>query len=119
MSATFDAHFKVGNVTIIRFPLRRMLNAAAIDTRLREITASPPMDTPDTILDFSQVEFISSAVLNKLIVLDRAIRSLGGQLVLCELSPRLRDLLSVTRLDHMLQIVDDQRAALHEFGLTA
>ncbi len=119
MSNTNEAHFKVGDITVIRFVVRRMLSAVAVDTRLREVTASPPMDGPNTVLDFSQVEFISSAVLNRLIVLDRAISSMGGKLVLCGLSSSLRDLFSMTRLDQVFRIVHDQDEALRQFELTA
>ncbi len=114
-----EAHFKVDHVTVVRFMVRRMLDAACVDARITEITASPPMDGPDTVLDFSRVEFISSAVLNKLIVLDRAIESLGGKLVVCGLSPSIRDLLSMTRLDQMFRVATDQETALQQFKLKA
>lgn len=119
MSNTNEARFKIGDITVIRFVVRRMLSTVAVDTRLREVTKSPPTEGIDTVLDFSRVEFISSAVLNRLIVLDRAISSMGGKLVLCGLSSSLRDLFSMTRLDQVFRIVDDQDEALRQFGLPA
>lgn len=107
---------QVGDVTIIRFMVKRMLDAGAIEGRCRDILSSPPKCGPSLVLDFSRVEFISSAVLNKLIVLDRTTQEMGGRLVLCGLSRSLRDLFSMTRLDQVFLIVDDEEEALRELA---
>ena len=110
------AQSQVGDVTIVRFLVKRMLDAGAIEGRCRDISSSPPKYGPSLVLDFSRVEFISSAVLNKLIVLDRTAQEKGGRLVLCGLSRSLRDLFAMTRLDQVFAIVDDEEAALREFA---
>ena len=115
MNTQAEARSKIDDVTIIRFLVKRMLDAAAIDARYREVASSPPKDGPNTVLDFSHVQFISSAVLNKLIVLERAIAERGGQLVLCGFARPLRDVFSVTRLDAAFEIVSDETSALAKF----
>jgi anti-sigma B factor antagonist len=63
------------------------------------------------ILDFCRVAYISSAALNKLIVLHKKISAAHGRLVLCDLRPTVRDVFRVTRLNQKFDIERDQMAA--------
>ena len=55
-------------------------------------------------LDFRAVEALSSAVLGKLVRLHQRVGKAGGRLVLLQLSPFLRDLFHLTRLDSILDV---------------
>jgi anti-anti-sigma factor len=52
-------------------------------------------------LNFGNVDHLSSLVLSKLIKVRNTIEAAGGQLVLCNLSPHLREIFTVTRLESM------------------
>jgi anti-sigma B factor antagonist len=64
------------------------------------------------VLDFSRVEFMSSAALGQLIILDKKLKARGGQLVLCHLRPELREIFVLTKLDRLFDVREDEAEAL-------
>lgn len=56
------------------------------------------LDTPKVLMDFDGVEFISSAILGKLIKLSGKLEEQGGQFKLCSLTERIREVFKVTQL---------------------
>lgn len=73
-------------------------------------------ERPQLILDFSQVRFLSSAAINKLIVMEKRMRARGGKLRLCRMKPAVRDLFGFTHLDSLFAIdedLEDSIKALH------
>jgi HptB-dependent secretion and biofilm anti anti-sigma factor len=56
------------------------------------------------VLDFSEVECVSSAALGRLISLKRRVGALRGQLVLRAVHPDVLDVLRVTRLDQFFTV---------------
>ena len=67
------------------------------------------------LLNFSRVEFLSSAALNKLILLDRSVKKHGGRLKLCSLRPEIQEVFVITRLNQMFDIYDEEADALRAF----
>jgi anti-sigma B factor antagonist len=63
------------------------------------------------ILDCSEVDYISSAALNKLIIFLKKVTASGGRLTLCGLTPTVSEVFAVTRLNQKFNIESDQRAA--------
>jgi anti-sigma B factor antagonist len=63
------------------------------------------------LLDCSHLIFLSSLGLGALIRLDRRLRPSGGRLRLFGLSPDLRELFEITRIDRVVQLCDDRDAA--------
>ena len=67
-------------------------------------------------VDFGRVEFISSRAIGVLIQLHKKTAALrGGLLVVCNLSPRLLELLKITKLDKVLTIKPSQTEAMKHF----
>jgi anti-anti-sigma factor len=56
------------------------------------------------VLDCSNLEYIASAALNKLIVFEKKVSAAQGQLVLRGLTPAVREVFSVTRLNQKFNI---------------
>ncbi len=66
------------------------------------------------VLDFTQVQFISSQAIGILMGLQKKLETLGdGKLVLCGVGPRLRELLKITKLDRLLTIKKTQSDAVN------
>jgi anti-sigma B factor antagonist len=63
------------------------------------------------ILDLSQLDFVTSAVLGKFITLHRRLHRQGGALVLCSLQPNLRETLRASRLLDYFQTADSVESA--------
>lgn len=67
---------------------------------------------PRAVLDLSRLQLITSLLLAKLVVLNREMRQNQGRLILYGLQPVVRDTLASTKLDTILEIANDEEAAL-------
>ena len=67
------------------------------------------------VLDLSQVQYLSSAVLRHLIALYKAIKAEKGDLKLCCVKPEIREVFKITQLDKMIEIKEDLTAAVNSF----
>lgn len=107
---------EIGNVTVVRFVDRKILDAANIQEMGEELFKLIDEDNRSNILlNFTAVEFLSSAALNKLIMLDRKVKAAGGKLKLCDLRPEIHEVFVITRLNQLFQIHDTESVALAAF----
>jgi anti-sigma B factor antagonist len=58
------------------------------------------------ILNFSNVEYLSSAALGKLISLNKKVNAVGSKLLLCDMPPQIFEIFQVTRLDKLFTFGD-------------
>src|SRR5438067_1799117 len=103
----------VGGVTVVKFRGRRVLSEAAVQVvgqQLRDLVERS--GRLQLVLNFGNVERLSSAVLGQVIALERAVRRAGGRLALCGVRPDLFHLLTVTRLDRYLDLYPGEWEAL-------
>ena len=63
------------------------------------------------ILDFSNVQFLSSAVLGLLIRISKRIYEREGQLRLCNINPKIYEIFKITRLNKIFDIYQDIESA--------
>jgi anti-sigma B factor antagonist len=107
---------EVGEVTVVRFIDRKILDTASIQELGEELFSLVEKDSRTSmVLDFTPVEFLSSAALNKLILLDRAVKKAGGQLKLCSLRPEIQEVFLITRLNQMFDIRENEAEAVAAF----
>ena len=64
------------------------------------------------LVDLARVEYISSAGLRSLLVLAKAVKSSGGAMVLCNLVPAVREVMTISGFDNILSLAADRPAAL-------
>ena len=103
-------------ITVVTFIERKILEAAHIMELGEELLQLVDKNgNNDLLLDFSGVEFLSSAALNKLIILDKKIRSIAGRLKMCGMMPEIREVFVITRLTQLFDIVDTCEKALDGF----
>jgi len=92
-------------VTVARFKDRRLLDEATIDLVGNELYALvDDMGCEQVILDFSEVEYMSSSALGKLIKFHKKIQSVAGSLRLCNLKPELQKIFKVLALHKVFKI---------------
>jgi len=87
-----------------------------------ELIRDENASTPRFVLALNRVEHICSGALAGLLKLHREARSLGAELHLAELKPRVRDVIRVMNLHRLLQIherVEDARPSQAAGSLTA
>src|SRR5262245_62829808 len=67
------------------------------------------------LLNFSNVQYLSSAALGKLINLKKKLGAVKGSMKLCCIHPDLLEVFRITRLDQVFEIYNDEQAALDRF----
>jgi len=107
---------EVGGVTVVRFADGKILDASNIEELGVQLFSLVEQDNrKKMLLDFQNVEFLSSAALNKLIILDKKMKGTSGQLKLCSLRPEIHEVFVITRLNQLFEIADDEQSALDSF----
>jgi anti-sigma B factor antagonist len=67
------------------------------------------------LLNFRNVEYMSSAVLGMLVTLNKKIQAAGGKLVLCNIDPAIREVFEITKLDKLFVIRGEEQEGLQAF----
>ena len=96
------------NVTIIAFTDEKILEETVIRALHTSISSVVEQDGPiNLILDFCNVQFLSSAVLGLLIRISKKVYEGGGQLALCNIIPKIYEVFKITRLTNIFDIYED------------
>jgi anti-sigma B factor antagonist len=82
---------------------------------LRETVKSALAQSPNVVLNLSEVNFIDSGGLGTLVALYTTARNAGGAVKLASLSKRVGDLLQVTKLLTIFEVFDDEEMAAQSF----
>jgi anti-sigma B factor antagonist len=94
-----------GAAAVVRFLDRKIIDAANIQELGDELFSLVEKEQKTTlVLNFATVEFLSSAALNKLIILDKKLKAAGGKMRLCNLRPEIYDVFVITRLNQVFEI---------------
>ncbi len=107
---------EVGEVAVVRFVDRKIIDEVAIQELGDELFALVEEENrANLLLNFSGVEFLSSAALGKLITLDKKVKAVGGRLKLSNIRPRIYDVFKITNLNKLFDIKDEEADALAAF----
>ncbi len=103
-------------VTIVRFVDKKILDEANIQELGKELFSLIEEDgRSNLLLNFSSVEFLSSAALGKLITLDKKVKAHNGKLKLSNIRPEIYEVFAITKLNKLFDIKDDEADALAAF----
>ncbi len=69
------------------------------------------------ILDLSGSSYVSSLILASLVYMLKRTKDAGGNLVICSVTARVKEILSVTNLDKIFDIALDRPGAMKLLGL--
>ncbi|MCA9089793.1 MAG: STAS domain-containing protein [Planctomycetaceae bacterium] len=107
---------QIGDVTVARFVDKKILDENNIQIIGNQLFGLIEEDgRKKIVLDFTNVEYLSSAALGKLITLDKKVKTAAGKLRLCSIRPDIYEVFAITRLNKLFDIRDDQEAALAGF----
>ena len=107
---------EVGDVTVVRFRDQKILDDLNIQELGRELSRLVEVENRKRLLlNFSAVEFLSSAALGKLITLDKKVKAAGGTLKLSNIQPEIYEVFAITKLNRLFEIKDDEAEALAAF----
>ena len=109
----------VGELAVVRFVDAKIVDSSNIEEMGDELTALVDKDhIKHILLNFEGVEFLSSAALNKLILLDKKVKEVGGVLRLCNLRAEIMEVFTITRLNRVFDIRKSEKDAMRAFGAT-
>ena len=107
---------EVGEVTVVRFVDRKILDEANIQKLGEELFHLVEVEgRKSLLLNFTSVDFLSSAALGKLITLDKKVKAHGGKLKLCNIRPEIYEVFEITKLNKLFTIHKDEQSALQSF----
>jgi anti-sigma B factor antagonist len=95
----------IGDVTVVNFTDKKILEEATIHAIGDELFGLADQLGPrKMLLNFSNVEYLSSAALGKLIVLNKKVCNVGGQLALCNIDPQIYEVFEITKLNKLFRL---------------
>jgi anti-anti-sigma factor len=104
-----------GDAVVARFTIEVMLSGQLAETFGDQVGAAlGGRERPLLVVDFANVQSISSLGLAKLVTLNRAAEAAGGRLAMCNLQPMVHAILQTTRLTLLLRIYASLREALDD-----
>jgi anti-sigma B factor antagonist len=107
---------KVGEVTVVRFIDKKILDEASIQELGAELFGLvEQLNRKSILLNFNDVEFLSSAALGKLITLDRKVKSAKGRLKMSNIRPEILEVFQITKLNKVFDIRGDEAEAIAAF----
>jgi anti-sigma B factor antagonist len=99
------------NTTVVTLADEKILDDEAI--KALEDSIMPLIEqSVNLVIDFSNVRFLSSAVLGLLIRITKRVNESKGRLKLCNISPRIFEIFKITRLDEIFEIYPDVKKAM-------
>lgn len=101
------------DVTIISLTRKRILDSSDIEAIENSIIPVVEQARPiNLVLDFSEVEFLSSAMLGVLIRISRRVYESNGKLAFCCINSKIFQIFKITRLNKIFDIYDNQDQAV-------
>jgi anti-sigma B factor antagonist len=106
----------IGDVTVVNFVDRKIL-----DDQIIKVIGDQLFGLVDNeglrklLLNFGNVEYLSSAALGKLITLNKKLQAAGGRLILCNIDPQVYEVFEIIKLDKFFNIQKEEQTALQAF----
>ncbi len=104
-------------MTVVRFRDQKIIEDINIQELGQELFQLVEVESRDKLLlNFSAVDFLSSAALGKLITLDKKVKARGATLMLSNIRPEIYEVFAITKLNRLFDIKDDEADALPDFS---
>ncbi|MBY0307192.1 MAG: STAS domain-containing protein [Phycisphaerales bacterium] len=116
---TSDSRLKVrrdGSIVEVQFRDRNILDEANIQQigeEIKTIIESEP--APRLLINFTDVDHLSSAALGTLITINNRVRALKGQLRLSNIDPQIYQVFVITKLNKLFEIHESAEKARASF----
>jgi anti-sigma B factor antagonist len=106
---------QIGDVTVIDATGRITLGEGSSSFRdtIRDLVAK---GNKKILLNLAEVTYIDSSGIGELVSAFTTVANQGGQLKLLSLGKRVQDLLQITKLYTVFEVMDDEAAAVRSFA---
>ena len=106
----------IGDVTVVNFTDKKILDEQNIQVIGEQLfSLVDDLGRRKILLNFRNVEYLSSAALGKFITLNKKVGASGGKLVLCNIDPQILEVFQITKLDKLFKIEKDEQVGLQSF----
>lgn len=106
----------IGDVAVVHFLDKKILDALCIQGIADELYRLVDLlGRKKILLNFQNVDFLSSALLGTLVYLNHKLQKVQGKLVLCCIAPKLIEVFQITKIDQIIPMVKDEQAGLLAF----
>ena len=104
---------EVGDVCVASFVDKKILDEGNIQIIGNQLFSLVEEDGHQKIvLDFANVEYLSSAALGKLITMDKKVKAAKGKLRLCNVRPDIYEVFAITKLNKLFDMRETREQAL-------
>ena len=108
---------EIGDVTVAKFIDKKILDETNIQIVGNQLFGLTDEDgRTKIILDFANVEYLSSAALGKLITMDKKVKAAKGRLRLCNIRPDIYEVFAITKLNKLFDVCKNEEQALASFN---
>jgi anti-sigma B factor antagonist len=105
------------DVKVVDFVENKILDEANIAEIGQQLTALvEAKDRPKVLLDFHNVEHLSSAALGMLINVNNRVKNQSGQLRLSNIKPQIMEVFEITKLNKLFKILPTRAEALASYN---
>lgn len=106
----------IGDVTVVNFTDKKILDEQNIQVIGEQLfSLVDELGRKKILLNFSNVEYLSSAALGKFITLNKKVNGAGGKLILCAIDPTIYEVFEITKLNKVFTIQKDEQTAMQAF----
>ena len=106
----------IGDVTVVNFTDKKILDEQNIQVIGEQLfSLVDELGRRKILLNFRNVEYLSSAALGKFITLNKKVSTSGGKLVLCNIDAQIFEVFQITKLDKLFKIEKDEQGGLQAF----
>ena len=107
---------QIGDVSVVNFVDKKILDEQNIQVIGEQLFSLVDQEgRRNLLLNFGNVEYLSSAALGKLITLNKKVQAAKGKLILCNIDPQIYEVFEITKLNRLFNIQKDEQAALQTF----
>jgi anti-sigma B factor antagonist len=101
------------SISVVRFKDQKIIDPEAIQELGEELFDLVEKDNRQKIvLNFGNIEFLSSAALGKLITFEKKAKRASAKVILTNIAPEIFQVFAITNLDKLFQIKDTEADAL-------
>jgi len=112
--ADFFSVKKVGDIAVAEIS-KQEITMYETDKVKEEFTGILEKESKDIVINFKNLEFISSIVLAATVYWLKLTKEKGGKLKFCELKNKVKEIFEITNLDKVFEIYPTESAALAAF----
>jgi anti-sigma B factor antagonist len=107
---------QIGDVIVVGFDTPYLQTEELVEKVGQDLADLVSKDQPTKlVLSFDGVRFVSSSMLAQVVKLHKRLSKNKARLRICGLAPAIREVLHASQLDRLLEVLDDETAALNKF----